>query len=858
MVTTLHNIWAKHRKILLLGGIMLVGLLALPHLVHAQGTTPAAESAPTTAVLNSMLAGLSQVMKVIQVVFWPVLLMIGSLLQNDILFGAGMEQRLLDVWVIIRNFVNIFFVLILLGIALYNVVGAGENYHFKTILPKFVIALIAVNFTFIGMKVMLDGVNVVSTAIFGLPSSVQQTLAPPEGGGETSTPAKIGIMTVDEVNDMCGMLYGGKVGEEPYLTNIKNASANAQTICTSSATNGSYLDPKAANFFSTMNSQNAAMVMAISFGKANLLDKVYVNEQNLTLGKLATNTLFSIILYIVYGTAFVALFITLLIRLVALWLMIAISPLIVLPSVLPESIKGMLGEGGELGKKFIKNAIVPIPVALVMSIGYVMLTALKGAKFGGAGTNQILNSINNPTLSLDLLTSGLTTLQEFIIAFAMVGFVWVGVFEAMKGTYAERFTEGIKGMVEGAGKTVGKFALGSIPLFPTARGPATAGAVGAALKQLPALPDTRFREEAGRLFPELMGKGGEIGGKLAQQKDIAGFKKEMGNASKGMFHDKGFQKGFADFFEGPGKKYVNSDLKMWLQKAGYKGTTEQFLKDLKEGKVDPNLMEQIYGAAGVTPSAISGMPATALGAATAGVLSGEAKGLLDKTKRKEMRAKGTLDPAVTDKELDDLDKAIKEGEKAPPGSEKAKKADEAKKRLEEIAKGVKEKDTAVGQVDANVATAIHDRARTVTAEKPADKPTADAIETKLQEEILKISGGKTSGKEYDDAKKKVVESAAKSMTDNEAKGLQGVATGALAEAIAKKTGGSTPAKPGAPGGPAQKPPANPPPEKPAAPPPALPKVKTNDPRLKDMGNPKPGDKVSLPIPGGGTQEYIVE
>ena len=42
-----------------------------------------------------------------------------------------MEERLLLIWVNVRNIVNILFVFILLAIAFYNVVGAGDNYHIK-------------------------------------------------------------------------------------------------------------------------------------------------------------------------------------------------------------------------------------------------------------------------------------------------------------------------------------------------------------------------------------------------------------------------------------------------------------------------------------------------------------------------------------------------------------------------------------------------------------------------------------------------------------------------------------------------------------------------------------------------------
>ena len=65
-----------------------------------------------------------------------------------------MEERLLLIWVNVRNIVNILFVFILLAIAFYNVVGAGDNYHIKRT-PKFIIALIAVNFTYIAAKVVL-------------------------------------------------------------------------------------------------------------------------------------------------------------------------------------------------------------------------------------------------------------------------------------------------------------------------------------------------------------------------------------------------------------------------------------------------------------------------------------------------------------------------------------------------------------------------------------------------------------------------------------------------------------------------------------------------------------------------------
>jgi len=784
MVITLQNFWQKHRKAILVGGILVLGALILPHLVHAapppSPTPPPPQS--STDVANSMLAGLSQIMKLLQVIFWPILMMIGSLMQNDILFGAGMEARLLEIWVNVRNIVNILMVLVLLGIALYNVMGAGENYHFKTILPKFVIALIAVNFTFIGIKIALDAVNVVSTAIFALPSSVEETLK--VQGSDTT--GKVGILTVDQSNAMCSALYGGTVGSSEYLSNVKAANDKAPSICADSETNGSYLrSPEAVNFFSRMNAQNAALIMAVTLGKADLLDKVYVNVESPTVGKLLLNTLFSLVLYVVYGTAYIALFVTLLIRLVALWVMIAVSPLMVLPFVLPEKLKGMVS-GGDMQEKFMKTILVPIPVALVMSIGFVMLQGLQAAKLNTGNT-----LLNNPTISMDLLTSGLTSLQELIVAFGAVAFIWMGVFMALKGTYAEGITESIKGTVEGAGKALGKFAVGSIPLFPTTKGTATIGAVGVALQQLPNLPRQKFQEEASIMFPGLTGKSLEHEKKLGDAKTLADAKKVLPDIARSQFRSAGFQQNFGNSIE----KW-NAQDKAQLQKSltgtKYKNAAE-FQAALKKGDVSEADMALVYSNMGISPSSGELPKAkTAEEEAKAGILSPEAKGLRNAAERKKMRESGLLPPEVKDEDLNKLDADIKAGENAPPGSDKAKKADEAKKKLEDIAKGVKEKTQKASQLDTNVTMAIQDNTRDVSGTKPASKANADAIEGKLKEKVDELVAG---GMKQEEAEKKVLGVAATALNQDRMDGLEKVAGPLLSKAIAQKKATPTPVAP---------------------------------------------------------------
>lgn len=119
---------------------------------------------------------------------------------------------------------------------------------------KIAIALILVNFTFIGMKVVLDGVNIVATAIFALPNTVQTALQGPTDGSTPAKPGdkKIGILTVDQANGLCSALFG-TVGDAKYTQNVKDASAKGDTLCQDTPKEGVYLKDSAVTFFSSMN-----------------------------------------------------------------------------------------------------------------------------------------------------------------------------------------------------------------------------------------------------------------------------------------------------------------------------------------------------------------------------------------------------------------------------------------------------------------------------------------------------------------------------------------------------------------------------------------------------------------------------
>ena len=437
------------------------------------GTSQTAQEA-----IAKLVAVIKAVEETLNKMLWPILFLIGGLLENDILFGGGMEQRLYDIWVPIRNIVNIIFVLTLVGLALYSVLGINsENsqYSIKTMLPKLIAGIIAVNFSFIGMKVFLDTVSVFTSAIFAIPAQIEETSAPVLGNdSDLKTQAfcrevygistkkgksikdfgavlkdqallelakQYGIPThfkIETIEDVGKSLPGGN-GERftAELDRLRNLG-----LCTvSSESSSSFeLSEHGLQYFEKYRSSNAALAMAINMGEVMFYDGSGSALGSGSYESLAINAIFSLLLYIVYGISFGVLFIVLLARLIVLWLGIALSPIIALSIAVPVAKEKF--KMGELTQKFVAHAIAPITIALSMTIGWIMLTAIKSTMSDGGFAMS--GSILIPSLPIP----GLETLQGLLVSIATVAVVWVGVFMAANETIAGTITEGIKSQVQ--------------------------------------------------------------------------------------------------------------------------------------------------------------------------------------------------------------------------------------------------------------------------------------------------------------------------------------------------------------------------------------------------------------------------
>lgn len=466
--------------------LLLIVLLLIPMVAEAAETSTLSQAAGIFQDLfKGMAAFLTTTYRLLQKILWPVMLGIGGLLGNDLLFGAGMEERLLDIWYQVRNFVNIGFVIVLLVVAFMNVIGSGkDSFELKTVIPKIVIALILVNFSYMGMKLILDATNVLTIAIFSLPSSISEDLKSTEivTKNDDGTFAKLSDKQLILEEKICKSMFGttdtfDKATKDVDKKLLRCNNVDGKLVFTE----------KGKKFFATYSPRNASLILAIQLMNVVDIDKVtQAATDKFDLQKMSFTLLFSTVFYLLYAVAYVVLFVVLLARLIVLWVIIALSPLIALAIAVPDLFKGVSSGNFDIKEKFVNHAIVPIKIAIPMTIGYMMLDALKNVHSG-----QIANFVQFNTF--DINTSGVSDLQTLIVAFGAVGVVWVGVFSAAEGTIAEGMVGWIKNKLQAAGGQLVS-TLKVLPLIPAgAKGGKSIDATMEALKT----PLNRLRAKYG-------------------------------------------------------------------------------------------------------------------------------------------------------------------------------------------------------------------------------------------------------------------------------------------------------------------------------------------------------------------------
>ncbi len=486
--------------------ILVVGLLLIPVVTFAENTTQGSDP----------LKGLAQIAGVvIDILTFLALLMLkffGELLGTEMITGSLAMRAIQPMWMWVRNLTNILFVGVLLFLAFSNLFsslglgGEGGNWTIKEKLPKLIIAIIAINFSLLGFKVVIDAINIGTIAILGIAdhrlesnskiggrliaektwkkvpedrqleifnnSDLKSDLG--EDGdvvNEGSCSDKWEDFIREDVNAACRKDYVIPAGDDPKLCNVvakngddyfvcrgfteqindlfcqnwvKWGSANYDTEAATDDTCVFLLQPQKFGAIFEKSSEPGQNLFA-AFGSTFMhLERLpALGAEIKNLGSVVTNTLFSAIMALAFIVALIAVFIAMIARLIVLWISLVFSPLLIGSSIL--GVDG--GKGNEIVSKIVTHLIMPLKVAAAFAVGFVMMSAMI----------EIQGDLSGQTFVFGPALSQLGQNEyAFLWQIATIVLFWKVAFWAVEGSVAEKLIQGVQSGAEMLAGSVGK------------------------------------------------------------------------------------------------------------------------------------------------------------------------------------------------------------------------------------------------------------------------------------------------------------------------------------------------------------------------------------------------------------------
>lgn len=526
------------RRVLMVSGIFFLGFLALSDTTFAQFSFT-----PTAADSNDTLKGIAEFaslfIKILTFVNLLVLSLAGDLLGTEFITGDEAMAALRPMWVFVRNLTNIGFVVALVYLAFSNLFasfGAESNslWKIKEKLPRIIFAIIAVNFSLLGFRLMIDAVNVGTTAVLGIAdvqlesqssTSVDRILknptwsiiAEPDDIADTSKYEKQGNAEgVPRENDQCEL--PDNLGEKTYYSDTFRKKQDDpdkykekivvcrsflkdinQMFCPSEKDQCFFKikeDLTRSTFITASDStaQNLFMSFGTVFMRLETLPALAADVKDIL--QVIDNTLFSLIMALAYGIVLVMLLIILVVRVVVLWLGMVFSPALVAG--------GIMGFGtGSISEKLglFTYLLAPIKIAAAFAVSFVMMSGL--IEFRPHGKEGIFE-----------FGAGLSALavDEYAILWQIATIVvfWMAAKTAIKDI---PFVDGISDKLLGGAERVGSFLARSatteaqVFTVETDQGPKKIGLGG--LLNAPArvvdLKESQKRSERGAVYQSLAG-----------------------------------------------------------------------------------------------------------------------------------------------------------------------------------------------------------------------------------------------------------------------------------------------------------------------------------------------------------------
>lgn len=155
-------------------------------LIFSVGYTFAADvSSQDSDVIEAIVQVLNLLFTIITFLLTPAIILCGWLLSPDWTMGDffGLRPYFIQVWVLVSNLVYIVFALMLLWMAVMQIFSSESNYAFKKKLPRFLVGIMIVPFTWLIVSWTLSFANQAVAAVLSIPSGAIAQMQTDEDGG---------------------------------------------------------------------------------------------------------------------------------------------------------------------------------------------------------------------------------------------------------------------------------------------------------------------------------------------------------------------------------------------------------------------------------------------------------------------------------------------------------------------------------------------------------------------------------------------------------------------------------------------------------------------------------------------------
>ncbi|MDD3646319.1 MAG: hypothetical protein PHH06_02830 [Candidatus Gracilibacteria bacterium] len=289
---------------------------------------------------------------------------------NGSLFGLNGYFK--SIWVLVSNFVYLSFAFILIWIAFMNIIGKGqEKYALKQALPKFIIGVLIVPFSWFFIQFILSISAVLTISALNLPFETFSTFS--NKLSTTQIPQKCTLdfkslgnpdnknrTETEKVKSFIDC--GGEKGKKISLDELRKSDKSVDSI------------------FGVIGTYTYGILSLESMDKLNNYDVSNITN----MADLVVKLLFDVLFIVVYSILIIAMGLVLMVRGIYIWMYMMMAPIFGLMYFFDKT-----SGGGEFFdkfnvKQFISLAFVPVYTMLALSFGLLFIYAAgNGMSYNG-------------------------------------------------------------------------------------------------------------------------------------------------------------------------------------------------------------------------------------------------------------------------------------------------------------------------------------------------------------------------------------------------------------------------------------------------------------------------------------------